>query len=61
MMDDLKQIRETAKIFHKLADTYNEVADLMENEELSKEELESKIELLLGKIMMLSLKVDSIL
>lgn len=60
MLENVKQIREGAEVFQKLADTYKEFADLMEDEDLSEEELERNIEMVMGRIMMLSLKARSI-
>lgn len=56
----MDEVRALAKAFRELADLYDELANIEENEELGTLEKEKRQEDILGKIMVQALKVEKI-
>lgn len=56
----MNNVREMAKIFRDMADLYDELANIEENEELNKQKKEELQEEILGKIMVQALKVEKL-
>jgi hypothetical protein len=57
---EIKQFREWAALFRKSADIVEEMANTFEDESLSEEELELKIELLMGKYAYVCAKINNL-
>ena len=56
----MDNLRELAKIFREMAESYDEVANISENEELDEQQKEEQLERLIGKITVQSLKVKKL-
>ena len=54
----MKKARELAKIFRDVADLYEELADIEENEELDPQQKEESQEQILAKVIILMLKYE---
>ena len=54
----MDNVRALAKVFREMADLYDELANIEENEELDTLEKEKRQEDILGKIMVQALKVE---
>lgn len=59
-MKDIEKFREGAETLRKTADLFDKCADLMEDEKLSENEKEEAFETIVGKIMFLSIKAQSV-
>ena len=56
----MDKVRELAKIFREMAESYDEFANISENEELDAQLKEEQLERLMGKIMVQSLKAQKL-
>ena len=56
----MNKVREMAKAFRKIADLYEEMANIEENKELNAAEKEALLDDLIGKILVQTLKVEKL-